>query len=167
MYRLLIAAAAAGGLLTMSYVLSPAQAAPLSPATAAAQPNVVTPVAQGMRGGGMGMRGMGGMQGMGSRGLGSRGIGIGRPGIGGAGRFAYRGGTAAPRMYRGMGRGHGHGHNHHHRRFYYAAPFVGYGAYYGDSYYGGSGCGWLRRRAEATSSGYWWSRYEECLDENS
>ena len=164
MHRLLIAAAAAGGLLTMSYALTPAQAAPLSPATAAAQPSVVTPGAQGMRGGGMGMRGMGGM---GSRGLGSRGIGIGRPGIGGAGRFAYRGGTAAPRMYRGMGRGHGHGHNHHHRRFYYAAPFVGYGAYYGDSYYGGSGCGWLRRRAEATGSGYWWSRYEACLDENS
>jgi hypothetical protein len=158
MHRLLIAAAAAGGLLTMSYALSPAQAAPLSPATAAAHPNVVTPVAQGMRGGGMGMRGMGGM--------GSRGMGIGRPGIGGAGRFAYRGGTAAPRMYRGTGPGHGHGHNHHHRRFYYAAPFVGYGAYYGDSYYR-SGCGWLRRRAEATGSGYWWSRYEACLDENS
>ena len=90
MHRLLIAAAAAGGLLTMPYALTPAQAAPLSPVTAAAQPNVVTPVAQGMRGGGMGMRG-GGMPGMGSRGLGSRGMGIGRPGIGGAGRFAYRG----------------------------------------------------------------------------
>jgi hypothetical protein len=153
MHRLLIAAAATGGLLTMSYALTPAQAATLSPANAAAQPNVVTPVAQGMRGGGMGMRGMGGM--------GSRGIGIGRPGIGGAGRFAYRGGTAAPRMYRGMGRGHGHGHNHH-RRFYYAAPFVGYGAYYG-----GSGCGWLRHRAETTGTSYWWSRYEACLDENS
>jgi hypothetical protein len=144
MHRLLIAAAAAGGLLTMSYALSPAQAAPFSPATAAAQPNVVTPVAQGMRGG------MGGM--------GSRGMGIGRPGIGGAGRFAYRGGTASPRMYRGMGRGHAHGSNHHHRRLYYAAPFVGYG---------GSGCGWLYRRAETTGSVYWWSRYEACLGENS
>ncbi|MTD93830.1 hypothetical protein GIW81_05720 [Hyphomicrobium sp. xq] len=159
MHRMLIAAAAAGGLLTMSYSLTPALAAPLSPVTAAAQPNVVTPVAQGYRGGGMGMGSM--------RGMGSRGMGIGRPGIGGAGRFAYRGGTAAPRMYRGMGRGHGHGQNHNHRRLYYAAPFVGYGAYYGDSYYRGSGCGWLRRRAEATGSGYWWSRYEECRDENS
>jgi hypothetical protein len=156
MHRLLIAAAAAGGLLTTSYALSPAQAAPLSPATAAAHASVVTTVAQGMPGGGMGMRGMGGM---GSRGMGSRGTGIGRPGIGGVGRFAYRGGTAAPRMYRGMGPGHGHGHSHHHRRFYYSAPFVGYGAYYGDS-----GCSWLRRRAEATGSSYWWSRYEACLD---
>lgn len=150
MHRLLIAAAAAGGLLTMSFALNPAQAAPLSPATAAAQPNVVTPVAQGY-GGGTGMHGMGGM--------GSRGMGIGRPGGGGS---AYRGSTA-PRMYRGVGPGHGNGHNHHHRRFY-AAPFVGYGAYYGDSYYSGSGCAWLRRRAEATGSGYWWSRYEACLD---
>lgn len=164
MHRLLIAAAAAGGLLTTSYALSPAQAAPLSPATAEAPSKVVTPVAQGMRGGGMrgGGMGMRGMGGMGSRGLGSRGMGIGRPHIG-PGR-GFRGGSA----FRGVGRGHGHhGHHHHHRRFYYAAPFVGYGAYYGDSYYGGSGCGWLRRRAEATGSGYWWSRYEECLDENS
>jgi hypothetical protein len=90
-------------------------------------------------------------------------MGIGRPHIG-PGR-GFRGGSA----FRGVGRGHGHhGHHHHHRRFYYAAPFVGYGAaYYGESYYRGSGCGWLRRRAEATGSGYWWSRYEECLDENS
>jgi hypothetical protein len=165
MHRLSIAAAAVSGLLMTAYALSPAQAAPLSPATAAAQPNVVTPVAEGYRGGGMGMR----EGGMGSPGLGSRGMGIGRPGFGGAGSFAYRGGTTAPRMYRGMGPGHGNGHgnHHHHRRFFYAAPFVGYGAYYGDSYYRGSGCGWLRRRAEATGSGYWWSRYEECLDENS
>ena len=147
MHRLLIAAAAASGLLTMSYALTAAHAAPLSPVTAAAQPNVVTPVAQGFRGGGMGMGGMG-----------SRGMGIGRPGIGGAGRFAYRGGTATPRMYRGTGHGYGQGHNHHHRRFYYAAPFVGYGS---------SGCGWLYRRAETTGSRYWWSRYEACLDENS
>jgi len=160
MHRMLIAAAAASGLLMTSYGLSPAQAAPLSPAIAAAQPNIVTPIAQGY-GGGVGMRGMGGMGGMGSRGM-----GIGRPGFGGAGRFAYRGGTAAPRMYRGAGRGHGPGHARHHRRFY-GAPFVGYGAYYADSYYGGSGCGWLRRRAQATGSGYWRSRYEACLDENS
>ena len=46
------------------------------------------------------------------------------------------------------------------------APFVGYGAYY----YGGGGyregCGWLRRRAEATGSPYWWRRYEDCVDDN-
>jgi hypothetical protein len=151
MHRLLIVAAAAGGLLTMTYALNPAQAAPTSPATAVPQSNVVIPVAQGMHGGGMGMHGEGGM-------------GVGRPAVGGGGHFAYRGGGAAPRLYRGATGGHGHGHSHH-RRFYYAAPFVGYGAYYGDNT--GSGCGWLQRRAEATGSGYWWSRYEACADENS
>jgi hypothetical protein len=68
-------------------------------------------------------------------------------------------------MYRGVTGVHGHGRNHH--RHFYAAPFVGYGTYYGDSYYTGSGCSWLHRRAEATGTSYWWSRYEACVDENS
>lgn len=50
-------------------------------------------------------------------------------------------------------------------RGFYAAPFVGYGAYYYGAYSGYGGCGWLRRRAEATGSRYWWARYEDCLDE--
>jgi len=43
---------------------------------------------------------------------------------------------------------------------------VGYGAYYyGDGGYS-EGCGWLRRRALATGSRYWWARYEDCVDDN-
>lgn len=86
---------------------------------------------------------------------------IGRPG-GGAGRL-YRG----PR-HAGPGAGHGHG-NHgprHHRRghgLYYGVPFVAYGAYYGGDYGYGSDCGWLRRRAAATGSSYWWARYQDCI----
>lgn len=37
-------------------------------------------------------------------------------------------------------------------------PFYFYdGYYYGD-------CRWLRRRAEATGSSYWWTRYRQCRD---
>jgi len=38
------------------------------------------------------------------------------------------------------------------------APFI-YGGYYG--YYGE--CDWLRRRALATGSPYWWNRYNACV----
>ena len=49
---------------------------------------------------------------------------------------------------------------------FYGYPFVGYGAYYdGDGGYS-EGCGWLRRRALATGSRYWWARYEDCVDDN-
>lgn len=55
-----------------------------------------------------------------------------------------------------------HGHHHRGRRFYAYGGFPYY-AYYGSYGYGyGDECGWLRRRALATGSGYWWSRYEEC-----
>jgi hypothetical protein len=65
-----------------------------------------------------------------------------------------------------FGGGGGHHHHHHGPRFrgLYYAPFVGYGAYYGSGYR--EGCGWLRRRAEATGSPYWWRRYEDCVDDN-
>jgi hypothetical protein len=37
------------------------------------------------------------------------------------------------------------------------------GGGYIESYgYAPSSCGWLRRRALATDSGYWWRRYREC-----
>ena len=44
------------------------------------------------------------------------------------------------------------------RRLAVGVPLV-YGAY---SY--GNGCHWLKRRALATGSGYWWDRYYACLD---
>jgi hypothetical protein len=163
MRRLMMAAAAFGGLLMTVTVIPSAYAAPLAKTPQAAPQGVVTPVVRG-GGPGAGMRGMGG----GGRGMGMRGMGIGRPHIGGGpGRFAGRGGPG-PRFYNGGGgprHGH-HGHGHRHRGLYYAAPFVGYGAYYSSGYGYGSGCGWLRRRAEATGSGYWWARYEECVDDN-
>ena len=71
------------------------------------------------------------------------------PGTGGAGGGGNWGGH------------HGHGPG---LRFY-GYPFVGYGAYYDRGGYG-EGCGWLRRRAQATGSRYWWARYEECVDDN-
>jgi hypothetical protein len=52
-----------------------------------------------------------------------------------------------------------HGHIHHRR---------GFGVIVGDYYDGGygyyGGCEWLRVRAEETGSGYWWRRYEDCID---
>ena len=43
------------------------------------------------------------------------------------------------------------------QRFLYGGlPF-----YFYDGYYHGD-CGWLRRRAEATGSRYWWVRFRQC-----
>jgi hypothetical protein len=56
-----------------------------------------------------------------------------------------------------------YGHRHHrrfHSRVFIGVPFA-YGAY--PYYYDGGGCYWLRRRAVATGSPYWWSRYDACL----
>jgi hypothetical protein len=39
---------------------------------------------------------------------------------------------------------------------------LAYGAY-SSGYYAG-GCRSLRMRAEVTGSGYWWGRYQACLD---
>jgi hypothetical protein len=92
---------------------------------------------------------------------------------GGYGGSRYSGGAySAPRM--GPSRNYGsytygrnyssyaYAHRHHgrfHRRVFIGVPFA-YGAY---SYYDGGGCYWLRRRAVATGSPYWWSRYDACL----
>ena len=75
-------------------------------------------------------------------------------GPGGGGAKFFRGGGGGPRFH-GPRFGGGRHHHHHGPRFrgLYYAPFVGYGAYYGYR----EGCGWLRRRAEATGSPYWWS----------
>ena len=51
-----------------------------------------------------------------------------------------------------------HRHRHRHGRdfFFYGAPYLAYGVYAGDCY-------WLYQRAVATSSPYWWSRYNACV----
>jgi len=57
------------------------------------------------------------------------------------------------------------GHKHKHKKFgvhlMLDAPIVygGYG-YYG--YHGSDGCYWLKKKAWATGSKYWWKRYHEC-----
>ena len=53
----------------------------------------------------------------------------------------------------------------HHHRIYRARPFVyEYVAtpYVATPYLDGEGCYWLKRRAIATSSPYWWQRYRWC-----
>ena len=75
----------------------------------------------------------------------------------------FSGASSAPRFV-GPSRNYGsyaYSHRHHarfHRRVFVGVPFA-YGAYY----YDGGGCYWLRRRAVATGSPYWWSRYDACL----
>ena len=49
-------------------------------------------------------------------------------------------------------------------RGFYGRPFIGYRAYYGGGY--SEGCGWIRKRAQATGGRYWWARYEDCIDKN-
>jgi hypothetical protein len=54
---------------------------------------------------------------------------------------------------------YGNGRRHHrHRRIFVGGPIF-YGGYY---YYYGH-CDWLRRRAIATGSPYWWNRYNTCV----
>jgi hypothetical protein len=45
-----------------------------------------------------------------------------------------------------------------HRNYFYRGPSY---VYSGVGYYGG-GCAWLRHRALATGSRYWWHRYHAC-----
>jgi hypothetical protein len=49
-------------------------------------------------------------------------------------------------------------------RGFYGRPFIGYRAYYGAGY--SEGCGWIRKRAQATGGRYWWARYEDCIANN-
>ncbi|MEO8421196.1 MAG: hypothetical protein ABI457_08380 [Hyphomicrobium sp.] len=159
--RAMMAAAAIGGLLTALAVTPSADALPLAKSQQASTQGLVTQVA---RGGGRGGGGFGGRAGGISRGFGGPGRGISR-GFRGPGPGSFNRGRGGPRAHYNGPRG---GHNHHHRgprfRGYgYAAPFVGYGAYY----YGGYGddCRWLRRRAQATGSAYWWDRYYACIED--
>jgi hypothetical protein len=50
-----------------------------------------------------------------------------------------------------------HRHRHRDRFFFYGAPYWAYGVY------AGGGCHYLYRRAIATGSPYWWSRYHDCI----
>lgn len=91
--------------------------------------------------------------------------------VGGHGGHGGHGGGGGHGGHGGGGGHGGHGgggHGGHGRGYsFYGAPFVGYGAYYYGGYGGYSeGCGWLRRRAQATGSRYWWARYEDCVDDN-
>jgi hypothetical protein len=47
---------------------------------------------------------------------------------------------------------------------YYGGYGYGNSYYYGDDY-AGDDCRWLRRRAQATGSRYWWNRYRACIDD--
>jgi hypothetical protein len=80
-------------------------------------------------------------------------------------------------MHGGGGGPHGGGHWHgggggHGIRFYggprfggyYGYGYGGYSNYYYDDY-AGDDCSWLRRRAQATGSRYWWNRYRACIDD--
>lgn len=92
---------------------------------------------------------------------------------GGGGGPRFHGGGGGPRFHGGGPRFHG-GHHHFHGgpRFYgprfRGYPFIyGYGAYapyYYDDY-AGDDCRWLRRRALATGSRYWWNRYYACIED--
>jgi hypothetical protein len=154
MQRQLMAALAVGGMLAATAALHPANAVP-SPQSQAAPGGVVELV---RRGGGGGPRG-----GMGP-GIGARSFG-GPRGIG-PGRGAFRHGPRGPRGGIGAGpwRGGRHGHHHHRPRFRFYAPYYGYVPYYYD-YGDGDDCSWLRRRAVATGSRYWWRRYYACIED--
>jgi hypothetical protein len=59
-------------------------------------------------------------------------------------------------------RSHGHhaGGHRHHGHHHYRHHGYGRGAYFVSSGYGG--CYWMKERAEATGSRYWWNRYKSC-----
>ncbi len=59
------------------------------------------------------------------------------------------------------GEHHGNRGGHHGTRYLWGGlPF-----YFYDGYYHGD-CGWLRRRAQATGSRYWWVRYRQCREDD-
>jgi hypothetical protein len=149
MNRALVAAAAVGGTLAVFAVAHSAEAVPFAKLAASA-PGIVSLAAPGQgHGGGPGI-GMGG------------GAGIGR-GPGGPGGFVGRG-PSGPQFHGAPhGPGH-HGHHDHGPRFRFYAPY--YGGYpYSYAYSDFDDCRWLRRRAQATGSPYWWNRYYACIED--
>ena len=86
---------------------------------------------------------------------------------GGGHARALSGGGRSFGHHRSAGRHHGHrhhGHRHHRygrigRGLAIGVPLGVYGAYaYSNS------CDWVYRKAVITGSGYWWSRYEACVE---
>jgi hypothetical protein len=156
MTRQTILAGAFAGLLA-AIVAAPAGAVPLAKSPGATDQGIVEQVG---RSGGHGPNGRG-------------------PGFGGGGGGGprFHGGGGGPRYggrphFNGPGRHYGGGHRHYggprFRGYGFGAyPFYGYGgSYYYGGYSGGYGeCGYLRRRAVATGSRYWWNRYYECIDD--
>lgn len=111
-------------------------------------------------GGGGGGRSMGGGGGGGGKSFSGGGMksfsGGGKSFSGGGKSFSY-GGSSKVYGYKS----HGHHRHHHHRHsrvFLYGAPYV-------DSYGYTDSCYWLRRRALATGSSYWWNRYYDCIND--
>ncbi|MGI9403486.1 MAG: hypothetical protein ACR2OF_03125 [Hyphomicrobium sp.] len=151
---LIVACAVAGGLFAALAAPPPAQALPSVNLGIEKNADAVMPVAR-RGGGGIGRRGIG------RRGFGGRRFG-GRRGARVRGFRSRRGARA-----RGFRRGRVGGYRRYgkrrfrkrrFRRFrrFYGAPYVAYGYYYGGR------CAWLRRRAYATDSPYWWDRYYRC-----
>ena len=159
MKRVMMAGLAAGALFTAVAAVRTAEAFPAGKVQTRAAGSMVIDVGRGGPGGGYG-GGHGGGHGGGPGG----GHGGGGPGHGLG--HGHGPGHGPGHGWGGGGGHHHHGHGHGRGSRFYGYPFVGYGAYY----YGGGGysegCGWLRRRAQATGSRYWWARYEECVDDN-
>lgn len=79
---------------------------------------------------------------------------------------AFSGRAFSGRAFHGGPRFSGHVHGRHAfrgRRFIHAVPLAGYG-FYGYGYGYSDSCYWLRRRALATGSGYWWDQYYACVN---
>jgi hypothetical protein len=164
MTRSLLAAALAGGLMMTLTVPQPAAAIPVAKAPVQTSGGVML-ARHGGGGGGGGMH----MHGGGGGGGGSM-----HMRSGGGGVRAFRGGNFArsgPRFrdsYNGHSGGRGYGHARGRGRGYGFYPGYYYGGYdygYADSYYYSDECAWLRRRALATGSRYWWRRYALCRED--
>lgn len=143
MHRALIAAGATAGMLAVSaFVSQPAGALPLAMSEAAPQQGIVE----------LAGHGHGGPGGHGGHG----GHGGGHGGWHGGGPHFYGGHGGGPRFHGGP----------RFRGFYlpYAYGYGAYYPYYYDNYYSDD-CGWLRRRAIATGSRYWWRRYRACIED--
>jgi len=173
MKRALTAASVVGGAILMLAAATPASALPLTKSHTGTAEGIVHQTAPGHRGGGGGGvgRGMGGGgRGMMGGGHSGGGRGMMRGGSGPGRGMVGRGHGGGPRMHSGpRGPRHaGPGRHHHHPR-HHRGPYRGF--YYGGGvpyYYGYGGyddCGWLRRRALATGSPYWWSRYYACIED--
>lgn len=160
--RLFMAGTLASVLLLSPIAQRPAEAmTPAGLKAAGETPSIVTQVRRG--GHGFGGHGVGG-HGFGGHGFKSFSGGHGFRGFPAGPRFGGFRGHSGIRSGVYFGGKNWGGHRHHHnRRFFYGAPFVGYYGGYGYGYDGGYGdCGWLKRRAIVTGSGYWWRRYEAC-----